>query len=462
MIKHIPGIITCCFLFIVQCYLLDAQKYQWYTQGNFEPLTRIEIKLKNQLDIFRKDSPIIIKRADFPLPDVHEMWVTVVDPALPPVGEPSADVLRVYGGHQLKKEENGHAIYHQLDDIDKDGIWDELFFQTDLGPGEVKTLHIYIGENIRGWNPHYTHANIGSYCRHQMPFWETEYVGWKIWFANCLDVYAKRKPVLMSNQLYMQNLDGYGVSAINPDWGSDIMSVAGTFGGGAVCLFENPDVPDSVSTPRFTPAQTRLAPGSNFNAGQISDTRYAYEVILNGPLRSMIKIKVMNWNTKSGSYEYDQYYTAYAHHSYCTSKVIYKKFNPLSKDVRMGCGIRKKPKEEWFYQKEGIIITAGPEGIRDPENIDDREEYLVDFTGSAIAVQEKFKPDYQFIPARSGNHAFKLVPDKNNSFEFMLISAWSEGPVLTSYEDFKDYTLDIARQFNYPVEVFIDGIQKRE
>jgi hypothetical protein len=86
MIKHIPGIITCCFLFIVQCYLLDAQKYQWYTQGNFEPLTRIEIKLKNQLDIFRKDSPIIIKRADFPLPDVHEMWVTVVDPALPPAG----------------------------------------------------------------------------------------------------------------------------------------------------------------------------------------------------------------------------------------------------------------------------------------------------------------------------------------------------------------------------------------
>ena len=42
---------------------------------------------------------------------------------------------------------------------------------------------------------------------------------------------------------------------------------------------------------------------------RISDTRYAYDVIVNGPLRSMIKIKGMNWNTGNGFYEYEQYYT---------------------------------------------------------------------------------------------------------------------------------------------------------
>ncbi len=459
--KHVVKIVSSLFVLLSSNYI-DAQDQPWYTQGKFRPLTRIEFILENQIDLMRKNCPVIIKREDFPLPDVHEMWITVVDPSLPPADEPDAEILRIYGGHQLKKETNGHAIFHQLDDIDKDGIWDELVFQTDFEPFEQKTIHVYIGENIRGWNPHGTHANIGSYCRHQMPFWETEYVGWKIWFANCLDVYAKRKAVLMSNELYMQNLDGYGVSAINSDWGSDIQSVAETFGGGAVCLFENPSTPDSVSTPRFTPVQARDAQGSYFNAGQISDTRYAYEVVLNGPLRSMIRIKTMNWNTNSGSYEYDQYYTVYAGHSYCTSKVIFKIFDPVNQGVRMGCGIRKKPQEDWFLHDGGAIITAGPEGIRDPENIDDREEYLVEFIGTSIVVKDKYQPEYQYISSRQGNHAFKVIPDENKSFEFMLIAAWSEGPVLNNYKDFKDYTLNIALQYNSPVQVSSFEIQRIE
>ncbi len=250
--------------------------------------------------------PVTIKRENFSLPDLHEMWVTVVDPELAAYEGSSEELLHLQGGHQIRAETNGHAIFHQMDDLDKDGIWDELFFQTDIKANSEKTIYIYLGENTRGWNKHYTHANIGSYCRHQMPFWESENVGWKIWFANSVDVYAKRKPVLMSNQLYMENLDGYAVSATNDDWGSDIQSVAASFGGGAICLFENPDNPDIVSMLRFTPAKSESAPKSMWNAGQISDARYAYEVVVNGPVRSIIKIKGMNWDSGNGYYEYEQ------------------------------------------------------------------------------------------------------------------------------------------------------------
>ena len=450
------------FVLLLISISLSAKDGSWYTQGKFRPKIRVEIVIKNELDQPRKNCPVIIDRAGFPIPDVHEMWVTVVDPSLPPSDEPNAETLRIYGGHHIKKETNGHVIFHQLDDLDKDGIWDELLFMTDFEPKEEKRIFIYIGENIRGWNPHSTHANIGSYCRHQMPFWETEYVGWKIWFANCLDVYAKRKPVLMSQELYMQNLDGYGVSAINNDWGSDIQSVARSFGGGAVCLFESPEVPDSVSTPRFTPVQTSTSQKSMFNAGQISDTRYAYEVVLNGPIRSMIKIKTMNWNTQSGSYAYDQYYTVYAHHSYCSSKVVFKEFNPKTDEVVMGCGIRKKPDEEWFHEKNGVLISGGSEGIRDPENIDDREEYVVDFIGTSLVVNPRYQPEYQFVPDRKGNHAYKVIPDENRSFEFLLFAAWSEGPVLKNYSEFKDYTLDIAKQNNSPLVINTYEIQVKE
>lgn len=447
-----------------------AQEGSWYythktgepEETKFEPAKRMVYTLKNTLDIERKNYPVIIERAEFPLPDIHEMWITIVDPTLPPYEGPSAEVLKIYGGHQLLAETNGHAIFHQLDDLDKDGIWDELFFQTDLKPSEEKTIYIYIGENTQGWNKHFTHANVGSYCRHQMPFWESENIGWKIWFANCVDVFAKRKPLLMSQHLYMDNLDGYGVGVIDHDWGSDIQGVAGTMGGGAICLFEHPGIPDSISLPRFTPTREKLAPKSLWNAGQISDTRYAYEVVVNGPLRSIIKIKTMNWNTGNGTYNLEQYYSVYAHQSYSTCKVVYKDFNPKKRGVIMGCGIRKKPGVEYLYQKGGIVISSGPEQIRDPENIDERAEWMMPFIGKAIAVKDKYKPEYQFTRNNGDNHTFKVSPDAKNSYEYMIFAAWSEGEVYNNQKDFETYVKKTMKEFNNPTDVQFVNIESKK
>jgi hypothetical protein len=347
-----------------------------------------------------------------------------------------------------------------MDDPDKDGIWDELFFQTDIEANSDNTIYVYLGENTRGWNRHFTHANIGSYARHLVPFWESENVGWKIWFDNAVDVYAKRKPLLMSNHLYMDNLDGYGVSAINQDWGTDIQGVAESFGGGAICLFENQQQGDVVSMPRFTPAKNKLSAGSLWNAGQISDTRYAYEVIMNGPIRSIIKIKGMNWNSGKGSYEYEQHYTVYAKQSYTTSRVEFTVFSPGLEGVKMGVGIRKKLDEDFFVLESGVIISAGPESIRDPENIDDREEYRVDFVGTALIVKDVYKPTYQFVKSHKGNHDYKLTTTKDHTFEYLLSSAWSEGVVYNNKKDFSDYIRKTKLEYESPVQTRFAQIQE--
>ena len=345
------------FLMIQASLVLPAQYDNWYHTHetgepdavSFEPLLRLEFIVNNPLEIHREDALVLIPREEFPLPDLHEMWVTVVDPAGEPYAGPDAETLERNGGHQLRAEVNGQALFHQMDDLDKDGIWDELVFQMDMDPMEEKSIFIYIGENIQGWNPHRTHAGIGSYCRHLMPFWESEHVGWKIWFANSIDVYAKKKAALVSPHLYMDNLDGYAVAMVNPDWGSDIQGVAGTMGGGSLCLFELPGK-DSVSLPRYTPAKARKAPvGSLWNAGQISDTRYAYEVIVNGPVRSIMKIKTMNWNTGMGNYGVEQFFGVYAGQSYTTCRTVFNTFQPLGSGVKPGVGIRKKPGEEEMH-----------------------------------------------------------------------------------------------------------------
>ncbi len=428
-----------------------AQSAPWYTQGNFAPATRIEYTIVNPLAVERTNCPVVIPREAFPMPDIHEMWITVVDPQLPPAPAPTKEVLDRQGGHQLRAETNGHAIFHQLDDLDKDGLWDELFFQVDLKPNEKRAIYFYIGQNDRGWNEHRTHAAIGSYARHIMPFWESENIGWKIWFGNSVDVFAKRKPMLMSHRLYMGNLDGYGVAYENHDYGSDIQGVDDSFGGGAVCLFEDPANPTKASSPRFTPAQAALATGSRFNAGQISDTRYAYEVVVNGPLRSMVRIKGRNWDSGNGFYEYDQTYTAYAGQNYCTSQVTFNTFNPKHLGVLPGCGVRKKPKEDNFIQKGGLVISSGTENIKDPENIDDRDPWAVKFIGISLIVPDKYKPEYRFVPEWLGNHTFAVTPDDKNSYEFMLIVGWSEGVVYNNKADFNAYAEKTSLEYNNPV-----------
>ena len=451
--------IICFCIIISTASKLNAASDGWYTEGDYAPKTRITITLVNTLDFDRKDCPIVITRSQMPIQNLHEMWVTVVDPGLPTNPEPSREMLAKGGGHLIRKETYGHQIYCQLDDLDKDGVWDELFFMTDLKARERKLMYIYIGFSQRGWQEHGTHAAIGSYCRHSIPFWESAHVGWKLWYSDSCDVYGKRKAVLMSNELYMKNLNGY---AVPYDYGSDIQRVSNSFGGGGICLFEVPALPDSVSRPRFSIPENEKFGNADWNEGQFEDTRYAFEVVVNGPVRSMIKAKTMNWNTGAGSYELEQIYTAYTNQSYSSCKVKYTKFLPLEPRTMFGCGIRKNGMEFECYQEGNIVITSGKDELSDPDDDTGLTTMIVDFVGNALVVKNMYKPEYQFVKSRSGNHTFRIPVTDDLSYEYLIFAAWSEGAVYNTPEKFKEYVIKTAREYENPVEVEFMGVERKK
>ena len=74
---------------------------------------------------------------------------------------------------------------------------------------------------------HETHAEIGSYGRHLVPWWESKVVGWKLWFPDSVDMYAKRRPQLVANHEIQGNISGH---AAPKEYGNDILWVADTFG----------------------------------------------------------------------------------------------------------------------------------------------------------------------------------------------------------------------------------------
>lgn len=435
-----------------------AQPAAWYSEGDFHPASRIVVTLVNDLDVDRVNQPVVITRDQLPIADIHEMALTVVDPSLPPRAEPSPERLKLYGGHEKRAERNGHALLQQMDDLDKDGVWDELFFVTDIGAKSSKTIYLYLGLSQRGWNPHETHAAVGSYCRHLVPFWETKHIGWKLWFPTNVDVYGKREPMLVAHRLYMENLDGYGVTLIDHAMGSDIQSVDQTLGGGGICLFESPESPTSISVPRFTPARAAAGVTASFNAGPIGDTRYSFDVLVNGPVRSMIRVRTMNWESGKGRYELEQIYTAYAHQSYSTCQVRYTRFLPKQRGVVMGAGLRKKPNQNRFFQQGGVVITAGPEEVMDPD--EGTISSTIDLIASAMIVKSEYWPIYQFTPDFKGNHTFKVTP-RDGRFEYLIAGAWSEGAILNTYEGFEAYVRQVAREYESPVRAEVGNLEER-
>nr|MCU0256450.1 DUF4861 domain-containing protein [Vicinamibacterales bacterium] len=413
----------------------------------------------NELDEQRVDAGVVIPREALPVRDLHELDLTVVDPQLPPAPEPTRERLRLEGGHGLRAEANGHILRQQMDDIDKDGVWDELFFVTSMKPRETRRIFLYLGTNQRGWNPHETHAGIGSYTRHVVPFWESKHIGWKLWFPTSVDVYGKRKPMLVSPRLYVENLDGYGVNLIDPAMGSDMQEVGNSFGGGGIGVFESPATPAVVSVPRFTPARESSGTRINFNAGQISDTRYAFDVVVNGPMRSMIRVRTMNWNTGRGSYEVEQLYTAYAFQNYSSCRVRFTRWLPVHAGAKPAVGIRRKEAEDHHLQRGGVVITASPESTRDPET--GLNMVNTTMVGSALIVGDEFAPEYQFVPDYSGNHTFRVTPRADGSFEYLIAGAWSEGEVLNTYEQFEAYVLKTAREHRSPIRARYAGTETK-
>lgn len=449
------------FLFIISC-ITSAQDKNWYTEGNFQPGKRLEITLVNTLSFDRIDCPVIITRDEFPVKKLHEMWVTIVDLSLPPHLKPTEEEFAFAGGHGIREETNGHQIFYQLDDLDKDGIWDELYFQSDLKANESKKLYIYFGFSGRGWNPHGTHATIGSYMRHIIPWWESANIGWKLWFPTSVDMYGKRKPLLMSEEMCQHNYCGYyGVPKVNWDYGSDIMGVGGSFGSGGIGIFDVPGNPDSLSRPRFTPFYKEKISERNFNEDQITDTRYSFDVVVNGPMRSIIRVRTMNWNTGNGFYELVQDYTAYTNQNYSTCKVTFTKFVPFNDEVTFACGIKANRNEQGNIVEKGIAIRTGSERVADPDDDTGQKVYEVDFIGSALIVKDEYKAVYKRVKVFGDNHTFKIQPNKDHTFEYMIAGAWSEGAVYNTPESFEEYVKKSAIEYNNPVKVSYGKLEEK-
>lgn len=423
----------------------------WYTEGkDYAPTRRIKITVTNPLNVPIKGCPIVVPRTSLPMQNIPERWIGIVDPKLPSDPEPTVEQLKANSGYVRRKETNGHYIELQVDDKNKDGIWDEIFFMSDLEAKESRDFYIYIDHYERGMYEHQVHGSIANYGRHTVPLWESKDMGWKLWYPHEVDLHGKRAPMLTAYYEYSTNKSGYYMPW---EMGTDIMTVANTFGAGGMCVFENPKDMENPARAYHSPFK---------NKGPFNDSRFAFDLVYNGPLRSMIKVSTTNWNSGKGFYELDQYYTAYAGKSWSTVETKFNEFNAPNSSTMFGAGIRRIMNEYTSVSKNGIAISMGKDvEARIPDEDIGDEVLMVPWQGIGLVIKDKFKPQYQAIKNYGGNHLFKMPVTSDLSYEYMIFGAWSFGEVNNNEKDFIKYVEDEALKYNYPPQITVHDLETK-
>lgn len=250
-----------------------------------------KLYLTNTLDETFKDVPIVINR------------------------EKMSDFVDLSHRYPLLLSSKGDTLAFQLDDINGDGIWDELAFLCDFASNERKELLISsvsslsdIPEFRKRTNIRYgkmlaknnivelTEDSHGKYnlprgegYPYQLdgPTWENDKVAFRHYFdgRNNRDVFGKLTSAMVMDTVGINDgIVANTYSTLN-DWGRDILTVGASLGLGGIAVM----TPDSL---------VRLGVMYNDINDNVDST--GFKLISEGPVRSVFELEYSGWDMGVG------------------------------------------------------------------------------------------------------------------------------------------------------------------
>ena len=232
------------------------------------------LTLKNPLAVDRTDETIVLKRSE----------VEAISGAIP---DGFAPVLKL----------NGQPVPSQVDDMNRDGKWDELAFCVNFKASETISLNIEniaIAQypefekrtNVRLGILQHDHSSLevdqyeAPSCKDSFKIiaqgesvsWENDKMGFRNYFdcRNVKDLFGKLKPGLIIDKIHTPEIPDYHVLS---DWGMDILHCGSSTGSGGLALLDA----DSL-----------------YRLG--STDGYEYQKIAEGPVRSVFDLKYTGWH----------------------------------------------------------------------------------------------------------------------------------------------------------------------
>lgn len=209
------------------------------------------------------------------------------------------------------KKLDGTYVPCQADDIDRDGVWDELAFVYTLkGEEKVELMVEWVSvsdypvferrTNIRYGKMtspgHVEELAFDMHGKHNLPrsvnypyqmdgpAWENDKIAFRHYFdgRNCRDLFGKRLSEMVLDTVGIR-ADGYpdNTYQVLREWGCDILSAANSFGLGGLAL----QLPDTL---------VRMGVESKDTVDIIDSSHF--EIITEGPVRSMFRLDFIGWD----------------------------------------------------------------------------------------------------------------------------------------------------------------------
>ena len=401
---------------------------------------RKSIVLNNTSSTRLMDKPIIIKRSQLP--------------AVP------KDM-----NYPLVLSANGDTIPSQLDDLDGDNKWDELFFVVNLPakttlsyslswvnsqPGYLKRTSVRFGkrmtakEKVQPATSEMVNAvdmpKKMGFQRYQTdgPSWENDKVGFRHYLdgRNAKDVFGKKVAYMSPETVGIDSAgavkDNYHVMEA---WGRDIMAVGNSIGIGGIAMQKA----DSI---------LRLGVTVDDSLNNVEKTNF--KIITEGPVRSMMNIKYQNWKALNKLYAAEETTSIwpgmYAYHNSV-------KLSGLEGDEKLLIGL------------VSIFATHPPEEIK----INDKWVALVShdkhsynkewWLGLALILPADAYAGFIEAPKKgklSNSYLAKLKVANNKAVNYYSVACWE-----ISEEGFKDpnyfrlYVENLVKQISAEVKVVV-------
>ncbi|HEX4749453.1 MAG TPA: DUF4861 family protein [Bryobacteraceae bacterium] len=178
----------------------------------------------------------------------------------------------------------------QADDLDGDGKADEIAFEIDLKPNQVRIVTIAYGAAetlnhlVTNWPPR-TDAKFSH--RYEGLGWESEQTAWRIYYdkRNAIDLYGKRRPGLYLDLFSSPDYVYHQPSPL----GRDIFDVGDSIGVGSVAA---------------------LVDGKPVRVSDVAERNW--RIISSGPVRSIAEIEYKSWKVAGKSVDLITRFTQWA------------------------------------------------------------------------------------------------------------------------------------------------------
>lgn len=419
------------FLLIISCFTSCVSKQT----GSYK------ITFINTSSVDVKDKPVIIKREEL-------------------TSEP-------IGKFPLFISEKGDTIPSQLDDLNGDNKWDEVFLLVSMPGGQSSNINLNWVDSMPVFQKR-TNIRFGvrqtvsskvepalsdTFYANQLPHvigyqhyqtdgatWENDKVAFRQYLdgRNSIDVFGKKVSYLTPEDVGIGK-DGFTENnySVMKNWGTDILAVANSAGIGGFSLMFKDSLP-------------RLGITEQDSLNNVDST--IINVLSKGPLRSRMKVRYMHWKPYGRDYAVEQT-TSIWPGMYAYNNSV--SFNHLRGDETMVVGLvnsnSDQPLKEMRIGPWVVLYTFDKQSVN--------KEWKL---GLALILPWDSYLGYIEAPKKgslSTTWLGKLRVENNIPVEYFAVAGWElSGKEFQDADHFKRYLMDLLNQMTSEVRVNISRV----